>query len=110
MKCSEMLSIIEKGKMPRTCIQTIECRLVYPTSNLCSGYSQRLLMKCHLEPLCFDGLESFVMVATHFKMTYGKKLIKQIKSKEQKTVTAAWYTQSYVPEELEGPRIRDLTL
>ncbi|GBP17823.1 hypothetical protein EVAR_7816_1, partial [Eumeta japonica] len=28
---------------------------------------QRLIMKRHLEPICFDDLENFLMDATHFK-------------------------------------------
>ncbi|GBP19055.1 hypothetical protein EVAR_83367_1 [Eumeta japonica] len=36
-------------------------RLPHPKSDVCSGYSRRIMMKLHLEPLFFDGLKSFVM-------------------------------------------------
>ncbi|GBP01097.1 hypothetical protein EVAR_2351_1 [Eumeta japonica] len=37
--------------------------LVCLKSNVCSGCSQRLIMKGHLEPISFDGLENLVMDA-----------------------------------------------
>ncbi|GBP19087.1 hypothetical protein EVAR_83400_1 [Eumeta japonica] len=43
-------------------------RLVCPKKNVCSDYSQCLILKRQIDPLCINGLENFIMESTHFKM------------------------------------------